>query len=251
MRAVEKTPQYISARIKQRGELFGHQITGEGRYYELRQGPIPRIRLELTVEVGSVSTSLVQVCNGATFWTYQKLPNGESLSKLDAVRAFTALEQAAGKLPREAVASSPGLGGLGRLMRGLNAQFEFTSAVADQLGGLPVWKLSGGWKPAQLARFLPNQKEAIEKGRPLDLTRLPGHLPDSVTLFLGQEDCFPFRIDYLRSVPKSSPRCLMGLEFFELNFDGPIDSGQFLFTPGNLQTIDRTEEFVRALGTGG
>ena len=251
VRAVETRP-FISARIKQQGELFGHQITGEGRYYEVRQGPIPRIRLELTVEVGSVSTSLVQVCNGTTFWTYRKLPDGESLSKLDAVRAITALERAADKLPREAVASSPGLGGLGRLMRGLNAQFEFTSVVADQLGGLPVWKVSGGWRPAQLVRLLPHQKEAIEKGRPPDLTRLPGHLPDSVTLFLGQEDCFPFRIDYLRSVPKSSPRCLMGLEFSELNFNGPIDSGQFLFTPpGNLEIIDRTEEFVRSLGEGG
>jgi hypothetical protein len=250
VRAVETRP-FISARIKQQGELFGHQITGEGRYYELRQGPIPRIHLELTVEVGSVSTSLVQVCNGATLWTYRKLPNAESLSKVDAVRAITALEQAAGKLPREAIASAPGLGGLGRLMRGLNSRFEFTSVVADQLGGLPVWKLSGGWKPAQLARFLPNQKEAIEKGRSLDLSRLPGHLPDSVALFLGQEDCFPFRIDYLRSVPKSSPRRLMGLEFFELNFNGPIDSGQFLFTPGSLEIIDRTEEFVRSIGEGG
>ncbi|MEI8371213.1 MAG: hypothetical protein WCJ35_00095 [Planctomycetota bacterium] len=250
VQAVE-TRRFISARIKQQGELFGQQITGEGRYYELRQGPIPRIHLELTVEVGSVSTSLVQVCNGTTFWTYRKLPNAESLSKLDAVRAITALEQAASKLPREAIASSPGLGGLVRLIRGLNAQFEFTSVVADQLGGLPVWKLSGGWKPAQLVRLLPNQKEAIEKSRPLDLTRLPGHLPDGVSLFLGQEDCFPYRIDYLRSAPKSSPRRLVGLEFFELNFNGPIDSGQFLFTPGSLEIIDRTEEFVRSLGVGG
>ncbi len=85
----------------------------------------------------------------------------------------------------------------------------------------------------------------------MDLTRLPSHLPDSVTIFLGQEDCFPFRIDYLRSVPKSSPRCLMGLEFVELNFDGPIDSGLFLFTPGNLEISDRTEEFVRSLGKDG
>jgi hypothetical protein len=243
-----ETRRFISARIKQQGELFGHQVTGEGRYYELRQGPIPRIHFELTAEVGSVSTSLVQVCNGTTFWTYRKLPNGESLSKVDAVRAITALEQAAGKRPREAMAASPGLGGLGRLMRGLNAQFEFTSVVADQLSGLPVWKLSGGWKPAHLARLLPNQKEALQKGRPPDLTRLPAQLPDSVILFLGQEDYFPFRIDYLRSVSRSSPRCLMGLEFFELNFNGPIDSGQFLFTPGSLEIIDRTEEFVRSLG---
>ncbi len=250
VRAAE-TRQFISARIKQQGEMFGHQITGEGLYYELRRGPIQRIHLELTAEVGTVSTSLVQVCNGATLWTYRKLPSGESLSKLDAVRAITALEHAAGKLPREALASSPGLGGLGRLMRGLNAQFEFRSAAADQLAGLPVWKLSGGWKPVQLARLLPGQKDAIEKGRFVDLTRLPGHLPDSVTLFLGQGDCFPFRIDYLRSVPKSSPRCLLGLEFYDLNFNGPIDSGLFLFSPANLDINDRTEEFVRSLGEGG
>ena len=228
--------------------MFGHQITGEGHYYELRQGPIPRIHLELTMEVGTVSTSLVQVCNGTTLWTYRKLPNGESLSKVDAVRAITALDKAAGKLPPEAIASSPALGGLGRLMRGLNSTFVFTSVVPGQLGGEPVWKLEGGWKPAQLARLLPKQKEAIEKGRTPDLTRLPAHLPDSVALYLGQKDCFPFRIDYLRSVPRSSPRCLIGLEFFELNFSGPIDSGQFLFTPGNLPIIDRTEEFVRSLG---
>ena len=135
-------------------------------------------------------------------------------------------------------------------MRGLNSQFEFTSVVAEQLGGLPVWRLSGGWKPAQLARLLPNQKEAIEKGRTPDLSRLPGHLPDSVTLYLGQEDCFPFRIEYLRSVPKASPRRLMGLEFFNLNFNGPIDSSQFLFTPGNVNITDRTDDFVHSLGEG-
>ena len=124
-------------------------------------------------------------------------------------------------------------------------------AQLGQLGGQPVWKLTGGWKSAQLARLLPKQRAAIEKGRTPDLTRLPGQLPDSVTLFLGQEDCFPFRIDYLRSVPKSSPRCLMGLVFWDLNCNGPIASSQFLFTPSNLEIIDRTDEFVRSLGEGG
>jgi hypothetical protein len=245
VRAVE-AKQFISAHITQHGELFGHPITGDGRYYELRQGAIPKIHLELTVEIGSVSTSLMQVCNGTTFWTYKKMPNGESMSRLNAMRAISALQQAADRLPHEAIASSPGLGGLGRLMRGLNAQFEFTSVVADQLAGVPVWKLSGGWKPAQLARLLPGQKEAIEKGRKLDLTRLPAQLPDSVTVFL-RDDLFPFRIDYLRSLPN---RCLIRLEFSDLNFDGPIDSGQF-FVPGNLESVDRTDEFIRSLGVGG
>ena len=107
--------RYISARIKQQGELFGRQFTGEGRYYELRQGPIPRIHFELTMEVGAVSTSLVEVCNGTTYWTYRKLPDRdrpeeikELLSKLDAVRATAALEKHAGALPRDSVACARG-----------------------------------------------------------------------------------------------------------------------------------------------
>ena len=246
--AVE-TPRFITARIKQQGELFGRQITGGGRYYELRQGPIPWVRLELTMQVGSASTSLVQVCNGTTFWKYRKMPREKSLSKIDAVRAITALEQAADRLPLDARACAPGLGGLGRLVRGLNQRFQFTTVVADQLGGLPVWKLSGGWRPQQLARVLPLQKEALEKGRAPDWSRAPNQVPDSVMLFLAQDDCFPCRIDYLRSESMSGPRHLMSLEFFELSFTGPIDSSQFLFTPPyDLEIIDRTEEFVRSLG---
>lgn len=251
IRSVESR-QFISARVKQQGELIGHQVTGEGRYYELRQGPIPSIHFEVTVEIGSATTSLVQVCNGNTFWSHRKLPTWDVLYKIDAVRATAALERARSKLPHEALASAPGLGGLGHLLRGLNSHFEFTTVVADQLGGLPVWKLNGGWRPDQLARLLPNEKEAIANGRKPDTAHLLAHLPDSVALYLGQEDCFPFRIDYLRSVPKSSPHLLLGLEFFELNFNGPIDSGQFLFAPGsNLQIIDRTEEFVHSVGDGG
>jgi hypothetical protein len=242
VRAVE-SQAFISARVKQQGEMFGRQITGEGRYFELRQGPIPQIRLELKADVGSASTSLVKVCNGATCWTYRRLPNRESLSKIDAVRAITALKHLAGGLPPADVASSPGLGGLGRLMRGLNARFEFTSVVVDQLAGLPVWKLSGKWRDAQLAKLLPDQKRAIENKRPFDLSRLPDHLPDGVTLYLGQGDCFPFRIDYLRGGGKSL-RCLMGLEFWDLNFNGPIDPGQFLYAPSSLEIYDRTDEFI-------
>ena len=58
------------------------------------------------MEVGSVTTSLMEVCNGTTFWTHTKLPSGESFSKLDAVRALAALELVAGRTPREALASA-------------------------------------------------------------------------------------------------------------------------------------------------
>jgi hypothetical protein len=240
--------RYISAEISEEGELFGRPMAGVGHYFEMRNGPIPMIHLDLTIRVDSVSTSLMQVCNGTTFWTYRKLPFAETLSKLDAVRAITALEQAAGRMPPGAVMSSPGLGGLGRLMRGLNARFDFTSVQGDVEEGMPVWKLTGVWKAEVLARLLPDQKDAVAKGRSYDTSRLSARLPDGVVIFLRQHDYFPLRIDYCRGASKSAPRCLLSLKFKDVSFNGPIESSQFLFTPGSLEYSDRTDEFVRSLG---
>jgi hypothetical protein len=239
--------QSISAQVSEEGELFGHPLAGRGHYYELRQ-PIPLIRFELTVQIDSVTTSLVQVCNGATFWTFRKMPNSESLSKIDAGRAIAAVEQAASRVPPTAALASPGLGGLGRLMRGLNAQFEFVSAAPDEVEGTLAWKLAGGWRPQVLARLLPDQKDAAAKGRPFDISRLPGRLPDGAAIYLRQSDYFPLRIDYFRSAAKSPPRCLLSLKFSDVNLVGPIDPNQFIFPPPSLNYSDRTDDFVRSLG---
>ncbi len=242
--------EFITARITEEGELFQHPLLGVGRYFERREGPIPSIRLELTVQIDNVSTSLVQVCNKNTntIWTYRKLPNGETLSKLDAVRAITALDQAAGRAPSANALVSPGLGGLGRLMRGINANFRFTSAEADELDGTPVWKLAGAWRAKVLWRLLPDQNAAAAKGRPYDLARLPARLPDGIALCLRQGDYFPLRIEYFRAAPKGTPRCMLSLRFTDVSFRGPIDASEFLFTPGSLEYTDRTDDFVRTLG---
>ena len=102
--------------IKQQGELFGHQVTGEGRYFELRRVRFPR---SSRVDRGSrfgfhESRAGLQRHDLLDLSQAAQLGN---LSKIDAVQAVSALEHARGKLPPEAVASSPGLGGLARLMR--------------------------------------------------------------------------------------------------------------------------------------
>ena len=69
-----------------------------------------------------------------------------------------------------------------------------------------------------------------------------------MTVCLRQSDCFPLRIDYCRNVSKSAPlRRLLTVKLSDINFNGPIDSSQFLFTPGSLEYSDRTDEFVRAV----
>ncbi|MGA2619253.1 MAG: hypothetical protein ABSF26_16720 [Thermoguttaceae bacterium] len=243
----------VSARIRQQGELFGYGLLGSGRYLEARGTAIPLLRLELRIQVGDQTSSLVQVCDGQALWSYRKLPDGQKLSRVDAVRASAELA----KLPPPAgrpggPATLPGLGGLSRLLRGLDATFQFTVAERGQLAGLPVWKLEGGWKPGYLVNFLPKQRKAIEEGKPVDLSRLPRYLPDRVIILLGQEDLFPYRIDYCRGgrgegADGRQGRSLTTLEFFEVNLNAPVDAGQFVYAPGALPVCDETEQYLQSL----
>jgi hypothetical protein len=251
----------ISARIRQRAELFGHQLLGAGRYLEVRQTAVPLIRLELKIQVAENVTSLLEVCDGRYLWTYCKVLDSESLSYIDAIRATEALQRSGAGVPAGAARQGgklvPGLGGLSRLLRGLGAAFQFTSAQQGHVGELAVWKIEGGWRPEHLLKLLPKQKDRIEHQQPVDLTRLPEHLPDRVLLLLGQEDLFPYRIDYCRDAPPKkrggetpSARTLLTVEFFEVAFNQPIPLEQFVYNPGTGEKSDRTEEFLQSLAAG-
>jgi len=242
----------ISARIRQRAELFGHQLLGSGRYLEVRQAAVPLIRLELKIQVAEQITSLVEVCDGRFLWTYRKVLDSESLDYVDAVRASEALERAGAGSGRVGSGPVPGLGGLSRLLRGLAAAFQFTSAQQGRVGDLAVWKIEGGWRPELLLKLLPKQKDRIQEQRPVDLSRLSEHLPDRVVLLFGQEDLFPYRIDYCRdALPKQSrgeppaAHTLVTIEFFEVACNVPIPAGQFVYNPGTGERADRTEEFLQ------
>ena len=101
----------ITASIRQRANLFDLQMVGSGRYLEARQSPMPLIRLELKIDISEKVTSLVEVCDGRYLWTFRKLLNSELLSRIDAVRATTALEQLTADAGRQGATMVPGLGG--------------------------------------------------------------------------------------------------------------------------------------------
>ena len=107
----------VSAKIHQQIQLFDKQLVGRGDYLELRGGPVPLIRLEMQVQIGDQVSSLLQVCDGQTLWSYTKLADKETLTRLDAVRATAALQQAAQRPDRNPAAVLPGLGGLSKSLR--------------------------------------------------------------------------------------------------------------------------------------
>jgi hypothetical protein len=258
--ALESRPS-IEATIRYKADLFGHKPIGLGVYQELRAGSAPDrellYRYELRTQVDDQPSSLVQVCDGRYLWTYRDLGGGRSLSRIDVVRAREILENTSDIDGSGRLRDLYELRGLPKLLRGLHAAFEFSLVGQTRLAGqLAVWKLRGQWRKEKLAQALPQEQSAIEAGEPPDLTKLPGHLPDHVLLFLGKADGFPYRIQYQRRESERQPaqdlasdRSILTMEFFGVNLNASIDPARFVYhPPGDLECPDETAEYLRSLG---
>jgi len=242
----------ISAQIRQEVELFGQRLVGSGAYLELRTDRARLSRLELRTQLGQQTGSLVQVCDGENLWTHRRLLDDGKLDRVDLARVERALKKAGRSGDEPLPAYLGNLCGLGRLLRGLKRNFLFTTAQPGLWGPeeRPVWRLSGRWTPERLAEILPDQKDAIARGEPPDLSALPPPLPEEVVLLLGQTDLFPYRVEFHR--PGSARRrVLLTMDLFDVAFDLPVDPARFRYAPGDVSYADRTKEVVESLGAAG
>jgi len=255
--------QSVAARIRSEVQLYRQHVVGSGTY--IQGPPQPGVwRLELRMQTDDGATSLVQVCDGEQLWIYRQNSERPTLERVDAAAVTAALmKRESGQANgQQAPTITPGLGlgfgGLPRLLRMLGECFEFSAINEGQLEGMPVWILVGTWNPAMLTVLLPDQQGAIEAGQGVNLAKLPAHIPDRVTLFLGRDDLFPYRLEYHRDLPGEKEwevvpperRALpvVKLEWFEVRFNLPLAREQFYFHPGDTKYEDVTKRYLEGLG---
>jgi hypothetical protein len=244
----------ISAKVRHKVDLLSRQVIGSGVYLQQGRGPQRQLRLELNLVAPSYTSSMLQVCDGATLWIQEDLTDRKNLSRVDVTR----LRRARPKSPSPGLDASAwlALGGLPKLLMGFEKSFRFDPPSESRLDALRVWTVEGHWKPAKLAELLPDQKAAIEAGQMADTRNLAPNMPDCVVLHLGCDDLFPYRIEYWRSAPADKGRggnrgtLLAVLELFEVRLGGPIDPRQFAYQvrPDGVQPADRTQAFLDMFG---
>lgn len=235
----------ISARVRQQVDLFGQRLVGSGVYLQVRGSFGNNLtRFELKMQLQEKVSTMLEVCDGEYLWATRDLKNGDPVSefnKVDVQRVLRA-KPAAGRgaaIPRLA------LGGYSRFLLSLQQGFRFAAVENDRLGELPVYRLHGVWKPVQLVQLLPEQKAAIEAGQRADLKKLELHVPDEVFVYLGQEDLFPYRVEFRRG-----GRPLVSCEVSELKLNLPLDLNQFQFDAGVKEPLapDTTTQFLAQYG---
>jgi len=232
----------VSVGLRHTVDLFGHRLVGTGTYSELQDARTRFSRLELKIQLGQQTTSLVQVCDGEAIWTHRRLLDDGKLERVDLARVRAALRQAGRPLDDQPPSGAGHLCGLGRLLHGLGQRFEFAPPQPGLLGTekLPVWRLTGRWK---------HEPDAAASNGPPDAVEKMPHIPDEVVLCLRQADRFPLSVRYLRG-HGGQGRPLVSIQLDEPTFNAPIDPSQFTYAAGNSGEVDGTPDALRSLGLG-
>jgi hypothetical protein len=126
--------------------------------------------------------------------------------------------------------------------------------------GVPYFVVVGHWKREKLVALAGGQESKVEGQEPEALESRPGRLPQEVLLLIGQDDLFPYRVEYRNqetrpSTPPAgrpasyqlSTRPTAVLEFFDVAFDTPIDTGQFDYAPRDVDWKDHTAALLERL----
>jgi len=266
-----ETQTSVAGKIHYYFELSNKEsIAGRG-IYSAQMSPSGQLfRWEVHLPFENQPFRWWELFDGQTLWTYRANPTQdpkEQLSRVDVLQVAQYLKKQ-GNLPKIGETSNwPGLGGLSRQLRSLYANFQFAllelnslrATDGQQTRPFPVWKLQGTWKPTRLAALLPDQADRIQQGLPVQWEKVPPHIPDQVVVFLGQEDLFPYEIQYRRKPTgrwtawlsqivwlQGAERYLAKLEFVELSLNVPLETESFQYhPPDHLKPNNSTAEFIQ------
>ena len=240
----------VSARIRYRTDLFDQQLVGSGNYLQQRAGNDIFLRLELRIQAGDEVTRLQQVCDGRFLWLRRDLLQDSSLTRIDLQQVRTAIAEQ-GDIPSALVFRQLlSLGGLPGLMDQLEVHFRFAEPRPVELYGISMWLVSGTWSQEPRGQIATGQGDRTDG--------LPKHVPDEVLVLLGQDDLFPYRIEYRKSETPAiagssateAARSIVTMELFEVQIGMEIDPLNFVFQPGDIQVEDRTASLIEQLGLG-
>ncbi|MBA62212.1 MAG: hypothetical protein CMJ76_07585 [Planctomycetaceae bacterium] len=232
----------FQASVRHKIHMFDQQLVGTGHYRQFGKGSIKRLRFELKTQVGEKTSSVIQVCDGRHLWTRENLSEGTTLSRIDVRYIQDELaeyerENGVGKLAVNWGANIA-MGGLPRLLTSVDSCFDFISVTEANYEDVPVWVLTGIWKPQVKQRII----EQFNSG-----AQLPAHLPNAVKLILGRDVEFkllPREIQYLRVLADKTTRPMVSLQLYDMTRLVDMNASQFDYQRGEQVIVDRTQAFI-------
>lgn len=254
----------FSATIAQSVDMLNQKFDVKGLYLRAKGD---RVYLKLAVSgLGDTPATTLQVCDGTTLWDYQQVLENQTYRKLTITGIMKKLADPVLDAPvREQVLSRLGFAGPESMLAGLRKSVRFDQKADDTLDGKKVWVIRGAWKD-RAGLTAPGQT-------PIPATApLPPYIPSNVTIYLGQDDGWPYRIDLVGNLPsmlqqdtrrigpdgrpmgakvpapKVNPSRVV-LRYTDVKINPEIPPAAFAFSapPDNKNVFDGTDEFLTLL----
>lgn len=274
-RRVQSEPS-VQAQIRFRIDAAGQNLLGNGLYVQLGDGPEKLLRFDLKLQVAQRTAALQQISGQQYYWIRRDLPPANhKVARVNLRSIRQAIARDSGHKDQlreggpEAGVPMPGddawllLGGLPALLEMLHRDFEFGTARAGEIEypaagegrpqRMPVWAVSGKWKPERWKELNTAIGKKNKNAKSLAL-------PERVDLVLGRNDrsfaLFPYRVIYYgrdgegagqgRGSEELVP--LVSMEFFNVQPAAELDPRDFDYNPGEQEIEDLTQAYLQKLG---
>lgn len=217
--AVRRLASYptISAKIRQRIELFGQKMAGSGSYQQLRTSRRPKWRFELSMQAGDSDIRLERMCDGQTLWMVRHFDETVTQQRIDLERVRERLGKESAKLMGMLEFSA-----LSETVAKLSENFEFGKVEPVLVSTVEMWRLRGTWK-------LSPKKVGTHQ------------VPSGVEILLGRDDKIPYRVEFFRNTA-NGPTKFVVTELYDVGLGIAIEPGRF--RPSAADFIDGTEQFI-------
>lgn len=253
----------VSAQMRQRVRVGDHSMVGAGLYLQSGLGEDQRYRFESSLAVDSRSQApapatfftveVLEVCDGASFWTYKRWgDNPSEVHRVDVPRVRQRVENITHVSGADAPAITQHIGGVPRILAWLREWFLFERAESAEIDGMPIWLVEGHWNPTQLTRMFPDLADQFDDDKRAPPEALPDGVPWSVRLSIGKRELFPFRIEYFAvpgERPVADPRVeTVGVfELYDVRLGEPVDQTAFIYSPASDAVIDTTNSHLGSI----
>jgi len=260
----------ISTDVRQQIRMFGQDYKAFGSYHELKPTEIRetgavRFRLDMRMESPADASGTTDANPGNSLtvvrdnsynfvYRYLTLEGEKRLERIEIHRVVEAIEKQGRKdIPTEA-GSICGLGGLAGMLLEVQNRYAFQDepirTQINEKNGLEkskpidVWKIHGQLKPEIVKRLT---VEVADKKQ-----TIPKHTPTAVDIYIGMSDRFPYRFDYYWSADgketHSSPFAYLLFYNIELHTRKNISDAIFDYRPpGNIPPEDITDKVMNHL----
>lgn len=232
----------VAASMREETLVHGQHFIGVGEYMEKIDNAQRYLRMEMNYSCDNVRYGVKYIADGAKVWISKNVGSGKELYH---VNGFKVNAQTANP---ELVASIDGipitpisLAGIPYILFQIEKYYNFSSCtlIQDNQTKALYYVIVGTWKPEQFPI------KDLVSDNVINWKNVPPEVPDSIKVYFGVNDLFPYRIYYHRNV--KGKQCLISkLNFYDVSFDVRLNIKQFSYSPSNsISSVDITNHYLK------